>query len=280
MSGSVEVAASRRRTSSSRSLSGSKAAGRGPSGPRRRQQAADDADRRARFAATLRSAVIGGSLVEEDADVALRLGQPIARRASERRRQVAAACRASARTMRISMRLPARRPSSAAASRRASELDARRALSARSLLGEQEPGEGDVLELADVGEVVAADRPRSRAQRRPPRSRPCATRPGRMRRRAHVRREVTGVQALGLVEQREGAVQIALGLPDASPGHARAVRILRKPVRRHPARWLWPGLRAAARSSRSRGRRPSPTCMSASPAATGTVLLASRRPRS
>ena len=108
-----------------------------------------------------------------------------------------AACRASAWSTRISIRLPSRVPSSAASSRRSRNgSTSRREATAPSCAGpgKQGPGEGDVLELAQVGEVVVdrqAPLPRpgegfarsALARSRPaPAPRRWAARPGRSRR--------------------------------------------------------------------------------------------------
>ncbi len=45
--------------------------------------------------------------------------------------------------------------------------------------------------------------------------------------RAHIGEEVAYIQALGLVEQVERAVQISMGLPYASHRHAPAIPVLR-----------------------------------------------------
>ena len=92
----------------------------------------------------------------------------------------------------------------------------------------------DVLELAEV--CRGRRRPTGRA--RAPSPRPRRSRPLRDPHpcphggdRAHVGREVAGVHALGIVEQLEGPVRIALRLPDHGHGDAPAVAVLRQAVR-------------------------------------------------
>ena len=127
-------------------------------------------------------------------------------------------------------------PPSSAASRRRSRS---RVTSSNGVLGtllrrprQEDPGQRDVLELAQVTEVVISGqalfaRPAERLAQ-------CALRdPGprlQGRDRPHVGEEVAHVPALGLVEQVEGAAQIPFSL--AYPGHRGppAIAILRQPV--------------------------------------------------
>ena len=101
----------------------------------------------------------------------------------------------------------------------------------RPVLGQQRPGQGDVLELAQIGEIGLS---RQALRTRPgqglahPALRGQHARPQR-RDRPHVRGEVTRVHALGLVEQVEGAVQISLGVPDSRHRDPPAIRVLRQP---------------------------------------------------
>src|SRR6266496_6515634 len=88
--------------------------------------------------------------------------------------------------------------------------------------GQEHPGQGDVLELVQVAEVVRngeALLPRpAYGFTHPPlrRPHPCHER----RDRTHIGGEVTHIQALCLVEQVESALQIALGLPYPSLSYA------------------------------------------------------------
>ena len=97
--------------------------------------------------------------------------------------------------------------------------------------GQEHPGQGDVLELAQVAEVVLGGqalltRPvqgfTQPALRDP---HPCLQR----RYRTHIWEKVTHIQALCLVEQVERAVQISLGLPYSSHRDAPAIPVLREP---------------------------------------------------
>lgn len=125
------------------------------------------------------------------------------------------------------MTLPVLAPSSAAASRRSR----RRGRLVDGAFGQQRPGQGDVLELAHVAELVGGGqasltRPAERPARRPlrdPHPRPDG------RDGPHVGEEVGHEQPLRLVEQHQRAVQVSFGLPD--PGHRdpAAVRVLRQP---------------------------------------------------
>ena len=132
------------------------------------------------------------------------------------------------------MTLPVRSPSSAAWRRRCRSpvASCHGALCALALvLGQERPGQGDVLELAQVAEVVLngqalLTRPAEGVIQPPLRDpHPCPQR----RDRTHVGREVTHVQALRLVEQVERAVQISFSLPDPSHRDAPAIAVLRQP---------------------------------------------------
>jgi len=96
--------------------------------------------------------------------------------------------------------------------------------------GQEHPGEGDVLELAQVAEVVPS---RETSLTRPaegfiptaegdPHPRP------QRRDRPDVGGEVTRVVPLGLVEQIQGAAQVPLSLPDSRQRDAPAVLVLWK----------------------------------------------------
>ena len=96
---------------------------------------------------------------------------------------------------------------------------------------QEHPGQGDVLELAQVTEVVVdgqalltrpAEGFTEPALRDPD---PCLQR----RDRPHIREEVAHIQALRLVEQVECAAQVSFSL--AYPGHRDppAIRVLRQP---------------------------------------------------
>ena len=97
--------------------------------------------------------------------------------------------------------------------------------------GQEHPGQGDVLELAQVDEVVVdgqalLTRPAERFTQLPLRDPdPCLQR----RDRPHVGEEITHIQALRLVEQIECAAQISFSLP--YPGHRDppAIPVLRQP---------------------------------------------------
>ena len=133
------------------------------------------------------------------------------------------------------MTLPVLPPSSAACEEALQELErlAAPALTPRSapVLRQQQPGQGDVLELAQVAEVVVDGQAAARApSRRASPSLPLRDphpRPHR-RDRPHVGGEVTGVHPLRLVEQVDRTVEVPFGLPD--PGHRDppAVRVLRQ----------------------------------------------------
>src|SRR6185437_5956369 len=96
---------------------------------------------------------------------------------------------------------------------------------------QEQPGQGDVLELARVAEVVIdgqamltgpAESFTESALRDPD--------PGpRGRDRPHVREEVAHIEALRLVEQVERAAQISFGLPYPRHRHPPAVTVLRQP---------------------------------------------------
>ena len=97
--------------------------------------------------------------------------------------------------------------------------------------GQKYSGQGDVLELAQVAEVILSGqslltRPAEGFIQPPLRDpHPCLQR----RDRTHIGGKVTHIQALCLVEQVERAVQIALGLPYASHRNAPAIPVLREP---------------------------------------------------
>ena len=150
------------------------------------------------------------------------------------------------------MTLPVRPPCSAAARRRSS-----RPTGPLVALGEQEPGEGEVLVLAQVGQLVVGvelllDRPRGGVVQLAA----AEPQPGPHRgHRPHVRGVVAVVDPLGLVEQGERGVEIALGL--AQPGHhdPPPVRVLRQAVVLAEALG-WP--RGARRRPRGRRARAAP----------------------
>jgi hypothetical protein len=84
--------------------------------------------------------------------------------------------------------------------------------------GQEHPSQGDVLELAQVAQVVRngealLTRPTEGFPQPPLRDpHPCHER----RDRTHIWEEVSHIQALCLVEQVESAIQISLGLPYSS----------------------------------------------------------------
>src|SRR5207248_7462322 len=94
--------------------------------------------------------------------------------------------------------------------------------------GQEHPGQGDVLELAQVAEVIRyfqalLTRPVEGFTHPPLQNpHPCLHR----RYRTHVGEEVAHIQALCLVEQVERAVQITLGLPYASHSNAPTIPVL------------------------------------------------------
>src|SRR5918995_5403519 len=97
--------------------------------------------------------------------------------------------------------------------------------------GQEHPCQGDVLELAQVAEIIMggqAPLPRPVESFTQPTlgdPHPCLQR----RYGTHVRVEVAHVQALCLVEQVERAVQVSVGLPYPSHSYAPAIRVLREP---------------------------------------------------
>ena len=97
--------------------------------------------------------------------------------------------------------------------------------------GQEHPGQGDVLELAQVAKVVLGGqallpRPVEGFTQPPLRDpHPCLQR----RDRTHIWEKVTHVQVLCLVKQVERAVQISLGLPYSSHRDAPAIPVLREP---------------------------------------------------
>ena len=95
---------------------------------------------------------------------------------------------------------------------------------------EQDPGQGDVLVLADVGQVVVRGEvvlARPVEGLRQPALRHQQACPHR-RHRPHVGGEVADVDALGLLEQRDGAGQVAFDLAQPGAGDPPAVRVLRQ----------------------------------------------------
>ena len=144
------------------------------------------------------------------------------------------------------------------------------ALSAELL--EQRPGQGDVLELAQVGQLVvhrqslaarpvadvvqpALPDPDPRLQRRD---------------RADPGREVPDVHPVRLVEQVERAVEVSLGLADPGHGDPPPVAVLRQSLvlAELLARAAGPGARLPGRRARG-GRRSSRRACRRSRAATG-----------
>src|SRR5262249_51182841 len=97
--------------------------------------------------------------------------------------------------------------------------------------GQEHPGQGDVLEFAQVAEVVLGGqalftRPAKGLAQSPLRDpHPCHE----CRYRTHIGEEVSDIQALCLVEQVESAVQISLGLPYASQSNTPTRPVLREP---------------------------------------------------
>ena len=142
--------------------------------------------------------------------------------------------------------------------------------------GQERPGEGDVLELAQVAELVVdgqAPLPRPAERLGPPALRDQHPRPQR-RDRPHVRGEVADVEALRLVEQLERAVAgrprpRGSGPSRPASGSGSAAGRRARPARCSPGRCR----RAASRSSRSRSSWLRPTCMSAAPRSTRLGLL-------
>ena len=145
------------------------------------------------------------------------------------------------------------------------------ASTARPRPGQEHPGEGDVLELAQVAEVVldgeaSLTRPAERLTQPP-----CATHT--RARSAETGRtfggEVTHVQALRLVEQVERAAQIPFGLPYPRHRDAPAIPVLRQAgvLAQFLARQqvLHGGIKLVA----LKWIRLMPTCMSAAPLSAG-----------
>src|SRR5690606_23491047 len=102
-----------------------------------------------------------------------------------------------------------------------------------TMLSQQKPGQRDVLKLPQVRQVVirgqvALARPRQGlAQSSLGNQHPCPECPD----RSYVRMEVTYIQALGLFEQNERAVQVTLNYQDPSHRDAASIAMLRKPDR-------------------------------------------------
>ena len=150
--------------------------------------------------------------------------------------------------------------------------------------GEEHPRQGDVLELAQVAEVVVGGqaplaRPGERfaqlALREPD---PCPQR----RDRPHVGEEVADVEALRLVEQVERAVQISVGLP--YPGHRdpRAVGFCGSPRARRSSllrcRCCVAAAQVVALAVRARSsRRACPPCPANRPACSVRAARPARR---
>ena len=285
MSGPLRSLRSSRSTSSSRALSASTSPARDRRGvggaSRRRRGRGGRAGVAVRLDATARSERgEAGAVVDEDADVALGLGAGAAprrahRRAGRRRRRRVGRRPAATR---ISIALPARRPSSAATSRRSQQAGSRRRAAARSCSAawraRSDAGERDVLELADVAERRRpAARPRSAAHRvrgvdvarEPAAAVPARAATGRTAGRSRCRR-----RGCGLVEQRERAVEVAVR-PDAAGPSATRQRYgycgspACSPSSALAARWR----AAASRSLRSSRTSVRPTCMSAVPRSPG-----------
>src|SRR5712691_1149083 len=134
---------------------------------------------------------------------------------------------ASASSTRISMTLPVLAPSSAARrSRSSSRIRVR-----HGTAGEEHPGKGDVLELAQVTEVVfngqsLRTRP-AKGLTQPPVRDPY---PRLHRRdRTHVGGEIRHIRALCFIEQVERSVQVSLSLLYASHRHAPSSPVWREP---------------------------------------------------
>ena len=128
-------------------------------------------------------------------------------------------------------------------------------------LGQEHPGQGDVVELAQIAEVVVnrqalLTRPAEGFTQRPLRDQ----HPGPQGRdRPHVGEVVTHIQALRLVEQVECAAQISFSLPYPSHRDTPAVGVLPQPdvltqllAPQQMLQWRQPGrcARGGSRSSR------------------------------
>ena len=294
MSGPSRSLSRRRSTSSSRSLSGSiRGCSAGGSSLRRCATAARSRRTYAGafgcFAASFSSAAIGRPLVDErrgrspparpaPARVPARRAHPPDRRprVTGERLQDEDLDDAARSAHRPPPR-PAGAPGAPIASRRCVGTVARS-------LGQEQPRERDVLELAHVAELVgsretALARPVGRLRQPSPGDpHPCLQGSD----RAHIRGEVADVEALGLGEQLERPVQVALGLPDRGQGDARPIAVLGQAVLLAQLLGLAAAARLApSRSSRSRRMVLIPTCMSAAPRSTWPPCpVASASPRS
>ena len=181
-------------------------------------------------------------------------------RASPRPASRSRASCASARSMRISRRLPARptrrRPSPAGPAVRPPGRG--RAVRVRPVLGEQQPHEGEVVELAEVADLVGDGHPAVARPVRGPRQVALArSRPGPSSPRWDARpgRSPGGSSSLRLVEQRDGALEVAVGGGEASRGHEPPVAALARRRRLGQRRRRPRG--AARRASRSPASRSS-----------------------
>ena len=244
MAGPSRSLASRRSTSSSRALSGSTrpwvtgAAGR-PALPsyasRRRRGYGHEVCSRARASSSVASGAPSPTKTcTYPSGSASRSARSNGASAPETSRRPCSAWWARACATRISMRVPAP-PALLGGDAEPLEEPVRRTQRRRRtlgrVLGEQDPGQGDVLVLADVGQVVVRGDVRARAPSPGPPTAGPAPRAGVLACAGtgpHVGREVADVDALGLLEQRDGAGQVAFGLAQLGAGDPPAVRVLRQ----------------------------------------------------
>ena len=231
-----------------------------------------------------------GQVVDEDADVALGLGPDqrlLERRASPPASSPAAWNARRHSTMRISMALPAASPCLGRGEEALQESDGgfERRRSSSTAAWREDASEGEVLELADVAELVVERRGRRWAAHRSGGGDVAA---GELRSRldggdgSNRRRDVGVVEQLGLVEQararHRGRPRPGGGAPSPPASGRRAAGGRR--ARRARCSSVEVSGALPSRSLRSSSTSLSPTCMSAVPRTTVVVLgERQRRPR-
>ena len=181
-----------------------------------------------------------GALVEEQPDIAGRHAVSSARASGAMALSRSPPARwASARSIRTSTTLPSRPLLSAAVRSRSSSAAC---LVEPRVLGDQQPGEGQVVVLGEVGRVVAGgDAVLAGPGRGDVQASARDVDPGPERGdRAHVGEEAGQVERLGLLEQVGRGVEVAAGLPQPGHGGVPAVPVLEEgaaPRRASRAAW-------------------------------------------
>ena len=179
---------------------------------------------------------------------------------------------ASARSIRISTTLPSRPLLSAAVRSRSSSASCLVDL----VLGDQQPGEREVVAFGEVGQVVAGGDavlagPGTGAIQAPAGD----VDPGPERRdRAYIGEEAGQVERLRLLEEVGRGVEVAVGLPEPGHGGVPAVPVLKKGTGSPTSRAAWRCSAAACRSPCSRSTSARPTCRSP---VTGSAAAGCRR---